>query len=261
LSDADVTITALRSTHDELATVVRELSDDELAGPSAATEWTVADVLSHLGSGAEIARATLRAALDGEPNPGQSFNLSVWDRWNALGGREQAEGFLASNEELTALYESLPAQTRRDLRIDMGFLPAPIDVAAAAGLRLNELALHSWDVRAGLDETATLEPGAVAALLPGPALILGWIGKPEHAKGPADVVVTTTGPDSTFTLRLTESVSLHDSSDAGDATLNLPGEAWLRLISGRLGPRYTPAGVTADGSVDLDTLRAVFPGF
>lgn len=40
-------------------------TDDDLERPSAATEWTIADVLSPVGSGAEITRASLGAALEG----------------------------------------------------------------------------------------------------------------------------------------------------------------------------------------------------
>jgi len=91
---ADATISALRSTHDELAAVVRGLSDEQLLAPSGATEWPVAQVLSHLGSGAEIGLASLRAATDAGEAPGDGFNQSVWDRWNAMTPREQAEAFL-----------------------------------------------------------------------------------------------------------------------------------------------------------------------
>ena len=47
----------------------------------------MAQVLSHLGSGAEIAHAGYRAALDGTPAPEQEFNQGVWDRWNARSPR------------------------------------------------------------------------------------------------------------------------------------------------------------------------------
>jgi hypothetical protein len=52
----------------------------------------------------------------------------------------------------------------------------------------------------------------------------------------------------------------HTDPDA-DANVTIPAEALLRLIYGRLDPDHTPAGaITLDG-VDLDALRAVFPGF
>jgi hypothetical protein len=40
-----------------------------------------------------------------------------------------------------------------------------------------------------------------------------------------------------------------------------PAEAWVRLVAGRLGPEYTPASVSVTGSVGLDDLRRVFPGY
>jgi hypothetical protein len=41
--------------------------------------------------------------------------------------------------------------------------------------------------------------------------------------------------------------------------LTLPGEAFVRLIYGRLDADHTPAPIDAEG-VDLDDLRAAFPG-
>src|SRR3982750_4859153 len=104
---ADRTIASLRATHDELAGLVRTLDDDQLTRPSGASEWTVAQVLSHLGSGAEISLAGFRAALDGAPAPEQDFNERVWDRWNAMSPREQADGFLEHDAVLVQTLEGL----------------------------------------------------------------------------------------------------------------------------------------------------------
>jgi hypothetical protein len=41
--------------------------------------------------------------------------------------------------------------------------------------------------------------------------------------------------------------------------LDLPAEAFVRLVYGRLDPDHTPDAVTATG-VDLDLLRRTFPG-
>jgi uncharacterized protein (TIGR03083 family) len=263
MSNADAVIAALRTGHDGLAGLVSGFGDDDLARPSAAAEWDIAQVLSHLGSGAEISRAGLLAALEDKPNPGQDYNLSVWDRWNAMSRREQADGFLRAGRTLTELYESLDAATRDELRIDMGFLPEPVDVATAGRLRLNELALHSWDVRVSFDSGAALASDATDVLLHGAPNMLAWLGKADALGGRTAVVkVTTTEPASVFTLRLQAPVSVDfDVPDQPDGTLTLPAEAWLRLVAGRLGPRYTPAGAVATGAVDLDLLRHVFPGF
>lgn len=263
MSNADTNIAALRTGHDSLAAFVTKLSDDDLARTSAAAEWDISQVVSHLGSGAEIGRATVQAALDGKPNPGGDFNKSVWARWDAMSRRERADGFLSSNPALVELYESMDADTRQNLRIDVGFMPAPVDVATAARLRLSEQALHSWDVRAAFDENATLTPEAVGSLLEGTNDLLAWIGKADQLEGKGGVIrVTTTEPESVFALRLGDRISVDaEVPEQPDGTLNLPAEAWLRLIAGRLAPRHTPDAVTATGLADLDLLRKVFPGY
>lgn len=73
---ADRTIAALRAEHDATATLARDLTDEQLTGPSGADAWTVANVLSHLGSGAVITLVGLRSAL-GAPAPEDGFNQSV----------------------------------------------------------------------------------------------------------------------------------------------------------------------------------------
>ncbi|HEX6448251.1 MAG TPA: maleylpyruvate isomerase family mycothiol-dependent enzyme [Trebonia sp.] len=261
MSDAAAVIASLRSGHDILAGLVSGLSDEDLARPTGAAEWDVSQVLSHLGSGAEINQATLRAALDGKPNPGIDLARSVWARWDAAGRRERAEGFLRENAALVALYESLAP--REDLRIDMGFLPAPVDLATVGRFRLSEFTLHSWDVRVGFDPGATLAVDATALIAPVVGQMAGMVGKPEALSGrQAAIAVTTNGPDSAIALRLGETISVGGDVPAQpDGTLSLPAEAWVRLVTGRLGPAYTPAGVTATGAADLDVLRAVFPGF
>ncbi|MFB4284407.1 maleylpyruvate isomerase family mycothiol-dependent enzyme [Nonomuraea sp. MTCD27] len=263
MTGSDAVIAALRTEYGVLTEAVSSFGEDDLAGPSGAAEWDVSEVLSHLGSGAEITRATLRAALDGEPAPGQDFMHSVWDRWNAMTRRQRADGFLQANESLTALYESLDAPTRTNLRIDLGFLPAPVDLATAARMRLSELALHSWDVRVAFDEHAVLTPAATHQLLHGSPDLIGWTGKPEQLEGRQAVVqVTTTEPASEFALRLGERISVDfDLPDKPDGTLELPAEAWLRLVAGRLAPRHTPGDVVTTGAAELDLLRRVFPGY
>jgi len=45
------------------------------------------------------------------------------------------------------------------------------------------------------------------------------------------------------------------------ATFDGPLEVGIRLLSGRLKPQYTPAGVEVTGNVSLEDLRKVFPGY
>lgn len=260
---ADETIKALRSGHEDLAALVRGMTADDLARRSAATEWDVSQVLSHLGSGAEINLAGLEGALDGTGNPGGEFNQGVWARWDAMTREERAEGFLSANEVLLRRYEGLDERTRESLRIDLGFLPEPVDLAMAAGLRLTEFAHHTWDVKATFDPAATLASEAVPVLFDQVRVLIGFLGKPaELGGGPVTIAVRTTAPERSFGLRVGETVSLTETPQAPDAVLTAPAEWWLRLLAGRHAPRYTPDAVTlTGGTITLDDLRRLFPGF
>ena len=262
-SPADVPISALRSGSDDLAAHVRALTPDQLTGPSGASDWTIAQVLSHLGSGAEVGRAALEAALGSAGAPAADFNRSVWARWDAMSPQDQAAGFLTANESFVAYYEAIDDVTRSTASVGMRRLPEPVDLATHASFRLNELTLHSWDVRVAADQQATLAPEAVEPLLGVLPYLMGWLGKPAlgQARGTLVVGVHTTAPDTEFGLSVTDTVTLVDPPTEPDATLVLPTESWLRLASGRLGAAVTPAGVTVTGRLDLDTLRAMFPGF
>lgn len=262
-STADRAISALRTGHDELAAVVASLSPEQLTGPSGASEWTKADVLSHLGSGAEIGLATLRASLGEADAPAADFNQSVWDRWNAKAPADQAADFVTANEALVSRYEALDEDARSSVKVNLGFLPAPVDVATSAGFRLNEFTLHSWDVRVALDESSTLAPESVGTLLDIAPFMFGWLGKPGTIlDGRTESVdVTISEPDRRFGLLLTDGAALADVPETPTASLTLPAESWLRLVTGRLAPKYTPASVEVSGSVTLDQLRQIFPGF
>ena len=259
---ADATISALRSTHDELVAAVRGLTDEQLVDPSGASEWPVAQVLSHLGSGAEIGLATLAAATGAREPLGDGFNQSVWDRWNAMSPREQADAFVESDEALVAAYEALTPEQRSDLQVRLGFLPMPLPVASLAGMRLNEAAQHSWDVRVAHDDDAAI-PDDTASLVvehyaTGLGFLLGFIGKADVLPEPAVVTLGDLG----LALSLTDTVALVPAADAElTATFTGSADAVARLLTGRLTPRWTPEGVTVSGNLDLDDLRRVFPGF
>jgi uncharacterized protein (TIGR03083 family) len=252
----DEVIAALRSGHDRLVAALPEL---DLGGPLAASEWTVAQVLSHLGSGAEISRAAVERALAGGGAAPEDFNPGVWARWDAMSPADQRDGFVAANELLVERYESLDAGQRAGLRVDLGFLPAPVSVADAGRLRLSEFTLHAWDVRPG----GALAAEAVPLLLDAFAPMLGWIAKPGALPGRVVLAVSLSDPGAEYALTLApEGVALVEGAPSSpDGEVRAPAEAWLRLLTGRLAPERTPAGVSVSGPVSLDDLRRVFPGF
>jgi uncharacterized protein (TIGR03083 family) len=258
---ADRTIASLRTIHDEMAAVVPALSDAQLVGPSGASEWTVAQVLSHLGSSAEISLAVYQAAIQQGAAPEQDFNQAVWDRWNALSPQEQAAGFLKHDGALVDELDALTGDQRESLQVKLGFLPAPLPLTSVAGMRLNEAALHGWDVRVATDPAATVGAGPAAVIIEhftgGLGFLLGFTGKADMLSEPALVRVR----DSEMAIAIGDQVSLSTSDAAATATFNGDLEAVVRLIGGRLAARYTPADVEVIGNLTLDDLRRVFPGY
>jgi uncharacterized protein (TIGR03083 family) len=259
---ADRMIAALRKGHDDLSGMLRGLDPDLLTHRSGAAGWDISQVLSHLGSGAEIGLATLNASLPGGGAPAES-NQEIWARWDAMTPEERAVEFLRADGALVSRYESLDAATREDLRIDLGFLPQPVPVAAAAGFRLNESAHHAWDVNVAFDADATLAPEAADVLVDWIGGLFGFLGHADAMDGRAGTLaVETTEPARSFGLDLRDTVALVDTPAQPDGVLTAPAEAWLRLVTGRLAPEHTPADVRVSGDlVGLDDLRRVFPGF
>jgi uncharacterized protein (TIGR03083 family) len=255
-------IKALRSGYDDLAARVRTLSADDLARRSGAAEWDISQVLSHLGSGAEISLASLNDALDGTATRGGEFNQGVWARWNAMSRAERADRFLDASETLLRRYEGLDEGTREGLRIDLGFLPAPVDLATASGLRLSEFTYHTWDVKVAFDPGASLASEATPLLFDQAAMFVGFFGKAAELGRSVTIGVKTTSPERSFGLDVGETVAVVDAPAAPDAVLIAPGEWWLRLIAGRHAAEYTPAGVRVTGdAITLDDLRRLFPGY
>ena len=253
-------IAALRNSHERLASLVAPLTPEQLREPAYPTEWSVAQVLSHLGSGAEIALLTLPAALgQGEPVGREAFP-PIWDVWNAKSPDDQAADALSADDKHVRTLEQLSDD---DLaRISFPFFGMTLDSVGLIGLRLGEHALHTWDVAVSLDPAARVSPDAVALLIDNvPGFLAPRLGRPPDV--PFRIRVRTGSPDRDYLLAASDAVSMADwPGDGGgaDSEARMPAEALLRLAYGRLDPAHTPDEVTA-GAADLDRLRKLFPGF
>lgn len=259
-TDPRTWIGTLRDSHERLASVAEPLTPEQLRGPSYCSEWTTAQVLSHLGSGAAIALMMLPTALgQGEP-VGRDAYQAVWDVWNAKTPDEQAADCLTSDSTHIRALEELSDD---DLsRISFPFFGLDLDAVGLVRLRLGEHVMHTWDVAVMSDPAATLLPGAVPLLTDNvPQFLAPRLGKP--AETPFRLRVRVTGPDRDWLLTAADAISMTDWPGAGtvaDGEVSMPAEALLRLAYGRLDPGHTPASVQADPA-SLDRLRAVFPGF
>jgi uncharacterized protein (TIGR03083 family) len=251
-------IAALRTAHDRLAAFVGQAAPDDLTHPSMCTEWNVAQVLSHLGSGAEIFFAVVtETPVD---------NQEVWARWNAKPADDMAASFVPADERLVGWFEALSPDELTTRQVQLPFLPAPISAVEAAGFRLSEVALHSWDVFASFDSTVGVAAEATPLLLGRLPMMVGFVGRftPRESRpaGDTTIAVRTADPDRRFELELGDHLDLRPAAD-GDVAggeLTLPAEALLRLAAGRL-KTGREAGATVTGAVTLDDLRRAFPGY
>ena len=231
-------IAALRSTHDELAAVVRDLSDEQLLAPSGAAEWPVAQVLSHLGSGAEIAAATLRSARGGGRVP-DGFNQAVWDRWNAMSPREQADGFVRRHGARRGDRGAHGRAARVPAAWTSGSCPRRCPLATYVGMRLGEAAAHSWDVRVAFDEDAAIEE-ATARAARRPARGRPRLHARLHHRADRSRAGSRRPGGSTTTCPSPIGGPRPPARDDGD--FEGSADAVARLMAGRLTPGRTPAG-------------------
>jgi len=246
-------IGALRATSDRLDRVVRGLDPAQIERSAYPTDWSVADVLSHLGSGAVLFQRRLDDGLAGRETP-DDFAQPVWDAWNAKDDQAKAADGLSANRALVERIDSLTDEERARFRFSMG--PMVLDLEGTVGLRLNEVALHLWDIEVAFDPRATLAPEAVESVVDNLEMIARFAGKPTGAE--QSVTVRTDDPLRSFRITIDpDSLSLAPSDPVGPPDLEIPAEAFVRLVYGRLDPEHTPRH---RGSADLDGLRRAFPG-
>jgi len=250
-------ITALRHSQDRLASIVHPLTPDQLRSPSYDTEWSIAQVLSHLGSQAELFMGWLSAAVERAEPPGRESMQPIWDAWNGRSPEEQAADSLEYNERLVRRFEALTDDQLA--RMHLSLFGMELDAVGLTRLRLAEHALHTWDIDVALDPAAQVAPDSVELLIDALGSIAKRAGKPQGKT--FRLQVRTSEPERDILLQMADEVSIAPWTDgAADGELPIPSEAFLRLVCGRLDPGHTPAIDISARNVTLDDLRRVFPG-
>jgi uncharacterized protein (TIGR03083 family) len=254
-------IAALRNSHERLASLTGAMSEEQLTGQSYDRDWTVAQVLSHLGSGAEIALLALEAALAGQPMDTEAM-APIWDTWNAKTPQQQAADCLPADEAHIERLEGLTDAELDGISADLSGMK--LDAAGLVRMRLSEHAVHTWDVAVSLDPAAEVAPDAVELLMVQLPMLAGWTGKAEG--GPFRLRLRGTEPEADFVLEVADKVTLDAWPGEGpagattDGQIQMPAEALLRLVYGRLDPGHTPpVDISGDPGL-LDRARAALPG-
>jgi uncharacterized protein (TIGR03083 family) len=245
----------LRFSVEQLRALVEPFGPEQLRSRAYPSEWTIADTLSHLGSGAVIFVQNIDSAVTGDARP-DGFNESVWDEWNAKSPDEQWADLPTADAAVLARLAALSEAERDALKVSLG--PIHLDYAGTVAMRLNEHALHTWDIAVVLDPATVLPPEVVETLLAAVEIISHFAAKPTGST--RTYIVRIEEPSRTYRIELTpEAVSIGAGVDSDVADVTLPAEAFVRLTSGRLDADHTPAGIS--GVEHLDELRRVFPGF
>ena len=254
------------------------LSQDELATQSACDAWTIRDVAGHLTNRAERQIASMTRGRTGDSAPPAGFSAPsdnmAMSAANADADIEYSRSLgdaLVStfSDNYRALHQLLDSFAGDDWRCDCwhprrGTMTAREYVSQ----RIQELAVHDWDIRSGLDPNAGLHPDAIPVLL---GMSAHWLrsaynpgaNPPEgevkyrFALSDAAAVDVAVGPGGAHA-----GVGLHDGDV--DLTVRCDANTYLLLAYGRLDVNAAMASgrLTATGTDGLlDRFVAWMVGF
>jgi uncharacterized protein (TIGR03083 family) len=235
--------------------------------PTACRDWTARDVAAHMTDGAERAVVVARAALAGQPVP--QYDTAERRRRHAalraLSGEELAARLRRDLDAVFQELDDVPPATLQSTVVRLG--GGPHTLAQFADQRLVETALHAWDIRAGSDPAATLDPETAAAMIDFVLWRVPRLASPAEARNVAPrYLFELDGPGGgPVTLEVGEDgVTATRTRGAGPVpTLPVTVETFIRLVWGRLDLRQA----WARGDVRVDAPReeilalgALFPG-
>ena len=244
ITDSEL-IRLVGSESQELLAYLRTLGSEQWAAQSACSQWQVADVVAHLARGAAAYNAWIQRALQGnsDPPPGRSFNTNQEEASRGIAERTKAnrvdmgdkvlEGLQAECEKLQTLVGDLPTQA---LALAAFHPTGVITVRGLVRFRLAEIALHSWDIKWGLEASAGLSSECVWPLV---EWLPYWYGICFRSSGPL------THPLS-FTFQLTDTLAPGqrlvvygdrfevEGTGPSDVTFQCSAETYVLLAMGRL---------------------------
>ena len=241
-----------------------DLSDDDMARRSACDAWTVRDVAGHLTNRAERQIASMTRGRNGDSAPPAGFTPPTD---NMAMSAANADADIAYSQSLGAdLLLTFGRHYRELHQLLDGFSGDDWNCACwhprrgtmtareYVSQRIQELAVHDWDIRSAFDANAALHPDAVPVLLGMSARWLRAAYNPGDAPptgdiryrfalsdaDPMDVLVDSSGAQA--------GVGMHDAQI--DLTIDCDANTYLLLAYGRL---------DLDNAVSAGRLRATGP--
>ena len=252
------------------------LTPEQAASPSACADWQVHDVLSHLIGGAERQADSMRRGRDGDSGPAPGFTpadsttLSTNNAQRDLQRREQLGGGLlgAYDTAYADLQQQIDALGPNDWETPCWHLRrGAISAADYLELRIQELAIHDWDMRHGLEDSPQLNASCVDTLLSATPKWLGMCFRPgEKLDAPVVYEFDLAPPHETsIIVRVSgDSFDFPDEAQVPERwTVCAEAPAFLLFIYGRITGREAIAAnefaITGDAGL-LDRFEAWFRG-
>jgi uncharacterized protein (TIGR03083 family) len=251
----DERLDVLKAESARLDRYVRSVPREALGRPSACAEWQVQDVVAHLVGVAEFYAGTVVRGLAGEiaPPPGRAPAGASTGATAAEGiaqrsiaarkhlGDQLLDTFTATGDHLNRTLAALrPGERRTPCYHPGGIVPAENFVE----LRLKELGVHEWDIRAGLEPEPHLPPASFDAILAtisesiasGSLRWAFWAGPAPARPVRYRFVIAGPGPDKPDLVIDGTTVRLEDAGSAPpDVTFACDTETYILMVYGRLG--------------------------
>jgi len=249
-----------RQEFDRLNAYLRQLDAGGWVEQSYCSDWLVYQAVSHLASGAHIAKARIDAWINGAKPISRDDQLALWAKLDALAPEDMLGEYLhAVGEYIVAMRSVEDEKGAQEVEGFAGKRPLYMYQLA----RLWELVSHGWDVYVARDHEARLSPEAVDVLAP----LLHTLNLPIDRQRAAEFAEKTVefrlrAPDASYQLDLSgDRPRLKQGSNVEAAlVVDGPAEEIIRFVSGRsFVPGAKPQIKASAGSKDdLAKLRRAF---
>ena len=250
-----------------------ELKPEQWESQSACAEWQVRDVVSHLIGGAERQAESMERGRGGDSGPPAGFvpsepaALSAANAQRDIDRRGEMAGHIL--ESFDASYEKLHQEFDEFAKGSWDTLAWHMRRGAMTGaayveLRIQELAIHDWDIRSAFDSNAGLDPDCVPVLLDMSPRWLRMCFRPS-APLAKPVVYGFNVSGESYRMTVTGDEFQMEAGEASQADLSLSatGEHYLLFTYGRLtaSDGIHLGRLSVDGDVSyLDQFEVWFKG-
>lgn len=254
-------VACIQTESEHLKAYLRALPPDARSLPSACGDWEVGDVVAHLTGGGRFFAQSVTNGLEGDvapmggrfpagtANAAMAAEMIANTAWTLRqqAGAQLLDQFEASNDDLNAVFAGIgPDAWDTPCYHPWGIIPA----RNFLNLRIQELALHGWDMRSPREPDVQLSPACLPALMElvdtsATSGFLGWAFRPgEKLTSPLRYRFDVIGAvSSQLDIVLDgESARLETIGETpATATFRCDTAAYVMLMFGRLQPEAAMA--------------------